>query len=119
MERHGQGHRLNPTEVNYRANLRALHLRGCTHILSATCCGSLREDYAPGDFVLADSFIDRTTKRASTFHDQQSSKLSSDFGKVCHIPMHPSFCPEARPVILEAVKSLKMGDNFKEKGKII
>ena len=68
---------------------------GCTHILAATCCGSLREDLAPGQFVLLDSFIDRTTKRLQTFHDQKSSE-NPEFGKVCHIAMHPSFCPDTR-----------------------
>jgi len=119
LSRHGQGHKFNPSEVNYRANLRALHREGCTHILAATCCGSLREDYAPGDFVLVDSFIDRTTKRSQTFHDQKSKNQCSDFGTVCHITMHPSFCPKTRPVIIEAAKSLKMDKNFKEKGTVV
>jgi len=119
LSRHGQGHKFNPSEVNYRANLRALHKEGCTHILAATCCGSLREDYAPGDFVLVDSFIDRTTKRSQTFHDQKSANQSSEFGTVCHIAMHPSFCPKTRPAIIEAAKSLKMDKNFKETGTVV
>ena len=96
---------------------------------------------APGDFVLLDSFIDRTTKRSQTFHDQKSANQCSvsflfqvffyynfekqyqkyfffqEFGTVCHIAMHPSFCPKTRPVIIEAAKSLKMDKNFKESGK--
>ena len=108
-----------PTEVNYRANIRALHTQGCTHILAATCCGSLRDDYAPGDFFLVDSFIDRTTKRTQTFHDQKSANQSSGFGTVCHISMHPSFCPKTRPVILETAKSLKMKETFKDKGTVV
>ena len=94
---------------------------------------------APGDFVLLDSFIDRTTKRSQTFHDQKSANQCSvsffvsnfsiiisknniksdnfqEFGTVCHIAMHPSFCPKTRPVIIEAAKSLKMDKNFKETG---
>ena len=97
--RHGQGHRLNPSEVNYRANIRALWKQECTHILATTCCGSLRDDYAPGDLVVLDSFIDRTTKRNQTFHDQISRNQSAEFGAVCHIPMHPSFCPKG--IIIE------------------
>ena len=77
-----------------------MHKLGCTHILASTCCGSLREDLAPGQFVLLDSFIDRTTKRAQTFHDQKSSNQSPEFGNVCHMAMHPSFCPETRCVNL-------------------
>lgn len=119
LSRHGQGHKFNPTEVNYRANIRALHLEGCTHILAATCCGSLREDFAPGDFVLVDSFIDRTTKRHQTFHDQRSANQSSDFGTVCHIAMHPSFCTKTRPVIIEAARDLKIGGNFRETGTVV
>jgi len=119
LSRHGQNHKFNPSEVNYRANLRALDKEGCTHILAATCCGSLREDYAPGDFVLLDSFIDRTTKRSQTFHDQKSANQCSKFGTVCHIAMHPSFCPKTRPVIIEAAKSLKMDKNFKESGTVV
>lgn len=114
LPRHGQGHRLNPSEVNYRANIRALHKQGCTHLLAATCCGSLRQDYAPGDLVLLDSFIDRTTKRAQTFHDQHSANQSKEFGTVCHIPMHPSFCTETRRVIIEAAKTLPQ--DLKETG---
>lgn len=119
LSRHGQGHKFNPTEVNYRANIRALHLEGCTHVLAATCCGSLREDFAPGDFVLVDSFIDRTTKRHQTFHDQRSANQSSDFGTVCHIAMHPSFCTKTRPVIIEAARDLKIGGNFRETGTVV
>jgi len=119
LSRHGQGHKFNPSEVNYRANIRALHLEGCTHILAATCCGSLREDYVPGDFILVDSFIDRTSRRIQTFHDQKSANQSSDFGTVCHIAMHPSFCTKTRPVIIEAAKSLKMENSFKETGTVV
>ncbi len=106
LARHGKGHRYNPTEVNYRANIRAMKKLGVTHILAATCCGSLREDLKPGELVVLDSFFDRTTKRAQSFHDQNSSALSDDLGRVCHIPMHPSFCPETRKVILESASSL-------------
>ena len=56
---HGRKHSLNPTEVNYRANIRAMKKLGVTHILATTCCGSLREEMKPGDFVVLDSFIDR------------------------------------------------------------
>eukprot|EP00093_Oithona_nana_P008551 08551.XXX_38666_37565_1 [CDS] Oithona nana genome sequencing. len=117
LSRHGQGHKFNPTEVNYRANIRALQKLGCTHILASTCCGSLREDLAPGQFVLLDSFIDRTTKRIQTFHDQKSSNQNPEFGKVCHIAMHPSFCPETRKIIAQTAE--KIGQDIKETGTML
>ena len=63
LVRHGRKHSLNPTEVNYRANIRAMKKLGVTHIVATTCCGSLREEMKPGDFVVLNSFVDRTTKR--------------------------------------------------------
>ena len=65
LSRHGPGHSINPTNVNYRANIWGLKEEGCTHILAATACGSLRERIAPGHFVFPDQFVDRTTKRNS------------------------------------------------------
>ena len=56
---HGRNHSLNPTEGNYRANIRAMKKLGVTHILATTCCGSLKEDMKPGHFVVLDSFFDR------------------------------------------------------------
>lgn len=67
LPRHGRGHRLAPAELNFRANIAALKLAGCTHLLSVSACGSFREAMAPGDFVMVDQFIDRTTGRARSF----------------------------------------------------
>ena len=67
LPRHGRGHRITPTEVPYRANIAALKAAGVTDILSISACGSLKEEYAPGDFVAADQFIDRTFARDKTF----------------------------------------------------
>jgi hypothetical protein len=92
--------------------------QGVTHILSGTCCGSLKEDFAPGHLVILDSFIDRTTKRPQTFHDQGSNNQSSDFGTVCHIPMHPSFCPKTSSVIAQAGQDLGM-TNLKSNGTVV
>src|SRR3990167_6962089 len=78
LARHGREHQFPPTQINYRANIWALKEEGCTHILATTACGSLREEIKPGHFVFCDQFIDRTTKRASTFYDKD---------KVCHIPI--------------------------------
>ena len=68
LPRHGRGHRLTPSEINYRANIDALKRAGCTDLLSISACGSFREDLAPGTFVLVDQFVDRTRgMRAKSF----------------------------------------------------
>ena len=59
MTRHGRGHRISPTNVNYRANIAALKEEGCTHIVVTTACGSLQDNVHPGEIVLIDQFIDR------------------------------------------------------------
>jgi len=69
LSRHGKGHTIMPTNVPYQANIYALKEAGCTHILATTACGSLREEIKPGEFVFIDQFIDRTTKRKSTFYE--------------------------------------------------
>ena len=67
LPRHGRGHRIPPSEVNYRANIAALKQLGATDVLSLSAVGSLRSDLPPGTFVIVDQFIDRTTQRASSF----------------------------------------------------
>lgn len=67
LPRHGRGHRLSPSDVNARANIAALKQVGCTDILAVSAVGSLRDDLAPGRFVLVDQFIDRTTARGTSF----------------------------------------------------
>jgi 5'-methylthioadenosine phosphorylase len=67
LPRHGRGHRIPPTEVNYRANIDALKRVGVTDLVSISACGSLREELAPGTFVLVDQFIDRTFAREKSF----------------------------------------------------
>lgn len=57
--RHGRKHDVMPSKVNYRANIWALKILGCTHVIASTATGSLQEDIEPGDLVLLDSFIDR------------------------------------------------------------
>jgi 5'-methylthioadenosine phosphorylase len=67
LSRHGRGHRLSPSEVNYRANVCGFKMLGCDAILSASACGSLREELPPRSAVIPDQFIDRTRHRADTF----------------------------------------------------
>ncbi len=67
LPRHGRGHRISPTDINYRANIDALKRTGVTDLVSISACGSFREELAPGTFVLVDQFIDRTFARAKSF----------------------------------------------------
>jgi len=67
LARHGMGHRLGPTDINYRANIDAMKRAGVTDLISVSACGSFREELAPGTFVLVDQFIDRTFARAKSF----------------------------------------------------
>ncbi len=83
LPRHGKGHRLSPTNVPYRANIDALKRAGCTDVLSISACGSLQEQYAPGDFVIIDQFIDRTFAREKSFFGA---------GMVAHVSMAQPVC---------------------------
>jgi len=67
LPRHGRGHRVPPSEINYRANIDCLKRAGVTDLISISACGSLKEEYPPGHFVLVDQFIDRTFAREKSF----------------------------------------------------
>jgi len=67
LPRHGRGHKLTPSAINYRANIDALKRAGVTEVLSVSACGSLKEELPPGTFVIADQFIDRTFAREKSF----------------------------------------------------
>ncbi|XP_039615096.1 S-methyl-5'-thioadenosine phosphorylase isoform X2 [Polypterus senegalus] len=113
LARHGRQHNIMPSNVNYRANIWALKEEGCTHLIVTTACGSLREEIQPGDIVIIDQFIDRTTKRHQTFYD---GSTTCPLG-VCHIPMAEPFCSKTREVILEVSKNL--GVKYHTKGTVI
>jgi 5'-methylthioadenosine phosphorylase len=83
LARHGIGHHISPSEVNYRANIYALKSLGANRIVSISACGSLREDYAPGHIVIPDQIFDFTHKRARTFFED---------GIVAHIGAADPFC---------------------------
>ncbi|XP_061433721.1 S-methyl-5'-thioadenosine phosphorylase-like [Lethenteron reissneri] len=102
LGRHGRGHSLPPSRVNYRANLWALRAAGATHLLATTACGSLREDIRPGDLVFLDQFIDRTTKREQTFYDGAGGGPPG----VCHIPIAEPFCPRLRQALAVCAREL-------------
>ncbi len=81
LPRHGRGHRIPPSQVNYRANIAALKSLGVTDVLSVSAVGGLRADLAPGTFVVVDQYIDRTTRREASFFGE---------GLVAHVAMaHP------------------------------
>jgi 5'-methylthioadenosine phosphorylase len=67
LPRHGRGHRLSPSDVNYRANIDAMKQAGVTDLVSFSACGSYKEELSPGTFVLVDDFVDRTVRRESSF----------------------------------------------------
>jgi 5'-methylthioadenosine phosphorylase len=90
LSRHGRGHRLGPGDIDYRANLDVLKRAGVTDLISISACGSLREDLAPGAFIAADQFIDRTVGRARSF-----------FGPGC--VAHVSLADPVSPTLAELI----------------
>ncbi|XP_052893553.1 S-methyl-5'-thioadenosine phosphorylase [Anopheles moucheti] len=112
LARHGRNHSIMPSNVNYRANIWALKTLGCTHVIVSTATGSLKEEIHPGDIVIPDNFIDRTTKRVQTFYD--GNELLSG---VCHIPMEPAFCNRTRDVLIETARGIGLAVH--EKGTVV
>jgi 5'-methylthioadenosine phosphorylase len=96
LPRHGRGHRIPPSELNARANIDALKRSGCTDILAISSIGSLREELAPGRFVVVDQFIDRTVARPSSFFGT---------GMVAHVSMAEPVCPRLSAFAAEAVSA--------------
>jgi 5'-methylthioadenosine phosphorylase len=96
LPRHGRGHRIPPTSINFRANLLALKKLGATHVVSVSAVGSLREEIAPGDLVVVDQFIDRTTRRAMSYFDE---------GIAAHVSMADPVCPLMAKSLAEAAKT--------------
>lgn len=90
LARHGQGHRIPPGEINYRANIDAMKRMGVTDLVSFSACGSYKEELSPGTFVLVDDFIDRTSRRESSF-----------FGTGC--VAHVSFAQPVGPALQDLV----------------
>ena len=108
LARHGKKHTIMPSNVPNSANIYALKEQGVTHIIATSACGSLRDDIKPGDFVLPDQFIDRTTKRISTFYEK---------GQVCHIPVAEPFCEKLRKIIGDTAD--KLGFRSHKRGTVI
>ena len=99
LPRHGRGHRYSPTGINYRANIWAFKSLGVRRVLSVSAVGSLREEFAPGDFVLVEQYIDRTTQRVSSFFSN---------GCVGHVSMAHPVCPDLSKIVHQAAKTCGM-----------
>jgi 5'-methylthioadenosine phosphorylase len=94
LARHGHGHHLSPGEVPYRANIYALKSLGVERVISISACGSLREDYAPGDIVIPENIFDNTKNRTRSFFGE---------GMVAHIGVANPFCEELSNMVADAV----------------
>jgi 5'-methylthioadenosine phosphorylase len=99
LPRHGRGHRVPPSELNFRANIDALKRSGVTEIISLSAVGSLREDLPPGKFVLVDQFIDRTFARNKSFFST---------GLVAHVSMADPVCGRLGTALVEAAKAAEV-----------
>jgi 5'-methylthioadenosine phosphorylase len=99
LPRHGRGHVHSPTSVPYRANIDALKRLGCTDVVSVSAVGSLREDYAPGDFVLVDQYIDRTFARHKSFFGT---------GCVAHVGLAHPTCPRLSYACAAAAEGVRV-----------
>ena len=95
LARHGIGHILMPSEVNYRANIYALKSIGVQRVVSISACGSLREEYSPGNIVIPDQLVDLTRGRPRTFFGE---------GIVVHVGVADPYCEELRRYVLNAVQ---------------
>ena len=93
LARHGRGHRILPSEINFRANICAMKQLGVERIISASAVGSLQEDLRPGEFLIADQFVDRTKNRVSTFFGG---------GLVAHVTFDKPTCAQVSAVLVDA-----------------
>ncbi|MGI8931438.1 MAG: S-methyl-5'-thioadenosine phosphorylase [Sphingomicrobium sp.] len=100
VPRHGRDHRLPPSDVNSRANIDALKRVGCTDVIAISAVGSLREEVAPGQFVIVDQFIDRTFAREKSFFGP---------GMVAHVSMAEPICPRLAGLCADAASAAGAG----------
>ncbi len=96
LPRHGRGHRLSPSGINYRANIDAMKRAGVTDLVSVSACGSLKEEFPPGHFVLVDQFVDRTFARDKSFFGN---------GLVAHVSLADPVSPGLVSLVEMAAKS--------------
>jgi 5'-methylthioadenosine phosphorylase len=93
LARHGRGHRILPSEINFRANVYAMKLLGVERIISVSAVGSLQEDLRPGEFLVPDQFVDRTKLRVSTFFGD---------GLVAHVAFDKPTCAQVSGILADA-----------------
>lgn len=105
LSRHGRGHRIGPSEINFRANIWGMKKLGVVGIIAVSAVGSLKKEMVPGHMVIVDQFIDRTKGRVSTFFTE---------GIVAHITFADPFCPSLRKMLIQAGRSV--GATVHEKG---
>lgn len=98
LNRHGPGHMIGPSDVNYRANIYALKALGCTHVIASGAVGSLREEVRPKDVVIPDQIIDKTFRRVPTFFDGAAA---------VHVELASPFCPVLRKHLLSCASAVK------------
>jgi 5'-methylthioadenosine phosphorylase len=103
LSRHDKGHRLSPSDINYRANIDVLKRAGVTDLVSLSACGSFKEELPPGAFVLVDQFVDRTHRRDSSFFGQ---------GLVAHVSMANPVAPLLRKRLGEAALAEGIAANW-------
>ena len=96
LARHARGHRISPSELNFRANIYAMKTLGVERIISLSAVGSLKEEHRPLDFVIPDQFFDRTRERISTFFGE---------GLVAHISFADPVCPQLSAVVEKACRA--------------
>ena len=96
LPRHGRGHAIGPSHLNYRANVDAMKRAGCTDIVAISAIGSLREELPPGRFVVVDQFIDRTVAREASFFGP---------GLVAHVSMADPVCPRLSALAADAIEA--------------
>ena len=108
LARHGRGHRYPPHAINYRANVWAMASLGVSRILGPSAAGSLRAAIKPGDFVVCDQFVDRTSARAATFYDGSP---------VVHIAADEPYCPELRE--LATTTGRELGITMHDRGTVV
>ncbi len=108
LPRHGKNHQYPPQAINYRANLWAMKSLGITRIIAPTACGSLKQSVKPGDMVVADQVVDRTTGRKDTFYDGPITT---------HISFADPYCPQMRPLAVESLRALDITTH--ERGTIV
>jgi len=108
LPRHHKNHDIPPHKINYRANIYALKSLGVSRILTSHAAGSLQKEIKPGDFVVVDQFIDRTSGRLDTFYDSQL---------VTHVSTAFPYCPQLRDLAIKEAKKMKLP--LHEKGTIV